>query len=64
MPETSNQKRPLKATSLVRYILEQYFGISHLHNGPKRARFSEDLKSKYDLGFPILVSTDVFMKVS
>ena len=29
-----------KQISKVRYIVEQYFGISHLHDGAKRARFT------------------------
>ena len=30
-----------KKISKVRYIVEQYFGISHLHDGAKRARFTD-----------------------
>ena len=29
-----------KKISKVRYIVEQYFGISHLHDKAKRARFT------------------------
>ena len=34
--------------SKVRYIVEQYFGISHLHDGAKRARFTTIAKNKMD----------------
>ena len=37
-----------KEISKVRYIVEQYFGISHLHDGAKRARFSTIAKNKMD----------------
>lgn len=37
-----------KSISKVRYIVEQYFGISHLHDGAKRARFSDITKNKFD----------------
>ena len=32
----------------MRYIVEQYFGISHLHDGAKRARFTDITKNKLD----------------
>jgi transposase, IS5 family len=32
----------------VRYIVEQYFGISHLHDGAKRARFTNIAKNNFD----------------
>jgi hypothetical protein len=28
--------------------VEQYFGLSHLHDGAKRARFTNIAKSKFD----------------
>ena len=34
--------------SKVRYIVEQYFGLSHLHDGAKRARFTDIAKNKFD----------------
>ena len=37
-----------KKISKVRYIVEQYFGISHLHDGAKRARFTTIAKNKMD----------------
>ena len=37
-----------KQISKKRYIVEQYFGLSHLHNGVKRARFTMCLKNTWD----------------
>ena len=37
-----------KTISKVRYIVEQYFGISHLHDRTKRARFTTISKNKVD----------------
>ena len=37
-----------KLLSKTRYIVEQYFGISHLHDRAKRARFTTIVKNKYD----------------
>jgi IS5 family transposase len=37
-----------KKISKVRYIVEQYFGLSHLHDGAKRARFTETWKNNFD----------------
>ena len=34
--------------SKMRYIVEQYFGISHLHDGAKRARFTTIAKNNLD----------------
>lgn len=34
--------------SKIRYIVEQYFGISHLHDRAKRARFTTIAKNKFD----------------
>ena len=31
-----------------RYIVEQYFGLSHLHNGAYRARFTTMIKNIWD----------------
>ena len=38
-----------KSISKVRYIVEQYFGISHLHDRGKRARFTSIAKNNIDL---------------
>lgn len=40
-----------KAISKVRYILEQYFGISHLYNKAYRARFPKMIKNAVDTLF-------------
>ena len=37
-----------KKISKVRYIVEQYFGISHLYDRAKRARFTNIVKNKFD----------------
>jgi IS5 family transposase len=37
-----------KSISKVRYIVEQYFGISHLYDQAKRARFTSIAKNKFD----------------
>jgi len=37
-----------KKISKVRYIVEQYFGISHLKDNAKRARFPDIVKNKFD----------------
>ena len=36
---------------IVRYIVEQYFGISHLHDKAKRARFTTIMKNNLDAWF-------------
>jgi IS5 family transposase len=40
-----------KAISKVRYIVEQYFGISHLHNDAFRARFPRMIRNAIDALF-------------
>jgi IS5 family transposase len=40
-----------KAISKFRYIVEQYFGISHLHDNGQRARFTKILKNNIDIMF-------------
>lgn len=40
-----------KAISKLRYIVEQYFGISHLHDNGERARFPKILKNTIDIMF-------------
>jgi IS5 family transposase len=42
---TTFEKDRNKAISKVRYIVEQYFGISHLHNNAFRARFTRLIKN-------------------
>ena len=37
-----------KKISKLRYIVEQYFGIGHLHDNAKRARFTDITKNKFD----------------
>ena len=32
----------------MRYIVEQYFGLSHLHDGASRAKFTDIVKNKCD----------------
>ena len=45
---TENEIKRNKKLSKVRYIVEQYFGISHLHDGASRARFTDIAKNKFD----------------
>ena len=45
---TSYEKERNKKISKVRYIVEQYFGLSHLHDRAKRARFTTITKNKFD----------------
>lgn len=45
---TEYEKERNKKISKVRYIVEQYFGLSHLHDGAKRARFPNIVKNKFD----------------
>ena len=40
-----------KSISKVRYIVEQYFGLSHLHNNAFRARFPRLIKNATDALF-------------
>jgi transposase, IS5 family len=40
-----------KAISKIRYIVEQYFGISHLHDRAMRARFTTIIKNQFDAWF-------------
>jgi len=42
------EKERNKKLSKVRYIVEQYFGLSHLHDGASRARFTDIAKNKFD----------------
>ena len=45
---TRNEIERNKRLSKVRYIVEQYFGISHLKDNAKRARFPSIEKNKFD----------------
>ena len=45
---TKYEKERNKRISKVRYIVEQYFGISHLHDKAKRARFTAISKNMFD----------------
>jgi IS5 family transposase len=40
-----------KAIAKIRYIVEQYFGLTHLHNGASRARFTTIVKNAADALF-------------
>ena len=46
LPEYEKQRN--KKISKLRYIVEQYFGISHLHDGAKRARFTDISKNNFN----------------
>lgn len=45
---TAYEKKRNKKISKVRYIVEQYFGLSHLHDGAFRARFTRIIKNTID----------------
>jgi len=45
---TEYEKERNKKISKKRYIVEQYFGLSHLHNGASRARFTTLFKNTID----------------
>ena len=45
---TPYEKERNKKISKVRYIVEQYFGLSHLHDGAYRARVTTIIKNKSD----------------
>lgn len=45
---TEYEKKRNKNISKVRYIVEQYFGISHLHDNAQRARFTTIIKNNFD----------------
>ena len=48
---TKYEKERNKAISKVRYIVEQYFGLSHLYNKAYRARFPQLIKNALDALF-------------
>lgn len=48
---TDYEKKRNKEISKKRYIVEQYFGISHLHNNAFRARFTRLIKNAIDAMF-------------
>ena len=45
---TSYEKERNKKISKLRYIVEQYFGLSQLHDGAERARFTTIIKNMFD----------------
>ncbi len=45
---TDYERERNKALAKKRYIVEQYFGLSHLHDGAYRARFTTILKNIWD----------------
>ncbi len=45
---TDYERNRNKSLSKVRYIVEQYFGLSHLHDGAYRARFVTIAKNIFD----------------
>jgi IS5 family transposase len=45
---TEYEKQRNRKISKKRYIIEQYFGLSHLHDGAKRARFTTIIKNIID----------------
>lgn len=48
---TQFEKERNKKISKVRYIVEQYFGLSHLHNNAQKARFTTIAKNNIDIWF-------------
>ncbi len=46
---TGFEKARNKKISKTRYIVEQYFGISHLHDRGQRARFTNIAKNNIDI---------------
>jgi len=48
---TEYEKQRNKQISKKRYIVEQYFGLSHLHDKAKRARFTTIIKNTIDTMF-------------
>ena len=48
---TEYEKERNKEISKKRYIVEQYFGISHLHNDAFKARFPRLIKNAIDAMF-------------
>ncbi len=48
---TTYEKERNKKISKVRYIVEQYFGLSHLHDNGQKARFTTIAKNNIDIWF-------------
>jgi len=46
---TELEKERNKKIAKKRYIVEQYFGLSHFHDGAYRARFTTILKNIWDI---------------
>jgi IS5 family transposase len=61
---TEHEKERNTVISKIRYIVEQYFGLSHLHNNASRARFTRLIKNAIDalfrqIAFNVLRGTKV-----
>ena len=52
---TECEKDRNKKIAKVRYIVEQYFGLSHLHDKAKRDRFTNIAKNKFDVWYRQIV---------
>ncbi len=48
---TTNKKERNKKIFKVKYIVEQYFGLSHLHDNGQKARFTTIPKNNIDIWF-------------
>ena len=48
---TTNKKERNKKIFKVKYIVEQYFGLSHLHDNGQKARFITTPKNNIDIWF-------------
>jgi hypothetical protein len=53
------EKQRNKKISKKRYVIEQYFGLSHLHDGAKRARFTKIIKNIYPIKSLVFYLTGV-----
>jgi transposase, IS5 family len=49
MELTQYEKERNKAISKIRYVVEQYFGISHLHHHAHQARFTKLIRNTIDV---------------
>ena len=66
---TEYEKERNKKISKVRYIVEQYFGLSHLHDNGQKARFTTIDKNNIDIwfrqvAFNIKRGFNIFQRVS
>ena len=48
---TQYEKERNKGISKIRYIVEQYFGLSHLYNRASKARFTTIVKNMLDVTY-------------